>query len=661
MVITHETLVLGGTDSKGNPLSLAQAESLLDEIAAWMGKAKRAFFVERWIRETPRSLTELKNAWSKQFGLTNRQFTSVRMEIDGKAQGRLESMKLESETLAGKIKSALDRVAKWEKKSADLLKLERQWAAWRKTNKERQAAFDAKAAALAAAPAKTQSKKPPAAFKPRAKPKALTNFSLWASRAERSTLRKLIQGKKRKVAKMKAREASLDQDIKNKRPRMCFGGSKLFRAQHHLAENGFKGHAEWRAAWRAERDSQIFCAGSHDESHGNQIATLIDSETLRLRVPPGLEKQRGAYLFLKLKTFRKGQEEVEAACRARKSSLARADKARLGAGENDLAVSWRLVRKNARRGAIWVAQASFEKKPASKAPLWGHANGALGVDFNADHLALCWIDRHGNPMRAKSKRGREILEKTKNIPLDARGKTREQVGALVGDAAALIVSIALELSIPIVAEKLDFAAKKRELGERPKQYSRMLSSLAYSKFHETLNRRAERDGATVLWVNPAFTSVIGQAKFALGYQMTSHQAAACAIARRGLRFKHAERKITRARRASPRSASSENGFPGPARTRGKHEWSDWRRVGAWRRAQRKARHQARLAGRLSDGAAGPGASPAIQKAGMGAAHGPPGDRPDAPTFCDPPLSGESRAQAGKSCSPGVSVEPLCVN
>jgi IS605 OrfB family transposase len=640
MVITRETLVLGACDSQGNALSLAQAEGVLAEIAACLGRAKRAYFVERWARGDPPSLAALKKKFSQDFGLTHRQFTAIRLEIDGKAAGRIEAMKLESESLAGRIASAEERIKAWNKKSSALLKQEEKRSAWERKEKARVGAALAKGAKA----------------KPKARPKALADFNFCESRRERSALKRLIQAKTRKIAKMAAKKASLDQDIKAKRPRICFGGSKLFKAQNHLAENGFQDHAEWLAAWRAQRDSQIFCVGSHDESHGNQSATLIDSETLRLRIPPALEKKHGLYLFVKLKAFRKGQEEVEAACRERKTCESRAQRKKDGQAGKAQAVSWRLSHKQARRGAVWVAQASFESAPAPKAPLWGCVCGALGVDFNADHLALSLINRHGNPVRATGKRGREILAKIKDIPFDTRGKSREQVDAMVGEAVARIVAIAMELSVPIVAEKLDFAAKKHELGERPKQYSRMLSSLAYSKFHKTLERRADREGATVMWVNPAFTSVIGQAKFAIGYQMTPHQAAACAIARRGLRFKHSESKITRSRAASPGASPSETGFSGPARTRGKHAWSDWGRVGAWRRARRLESLLARKAAKRSEnGAAGPRAvDSAILKAGAGA-RALSGEGPGAPTFCDHPPTGESRAQAGRSCSPGGSM------
>jgi hypothetical protein len=55
---------------------------------------------------------------------------------------------------------------------------------------------------------------------------------------------------------------------------LCFGSRKLFNAQHHLEENGFASHADWRKAWTAKRSSQFFVLGSKDESAGCQGCVL---------------------------------------------------------------------------------------------------------------------------------------------------------------------------------------------------------------------------------------------------------------------------------------------------------------------------------------------------------------------------------------------------
>ena len=53
--------------------------------------------------------------------------------------------------------------------------------------------------------------------------------------------------------------------------------------------------------------------------------------------------------------------------------------------------------------------------------------GAIGVDLNADHLAVAETDASGNYLRAW------------RVPLVTYGKTGHQSGALIGDAVANVV------------------------------------------------------------------------------------------------------------------------------------------------------------------------------------------------------------------------------
>lgn len=176
------------------------------------------------------------------------------------------------------------------------------------------------------------------------------------------------------------------------------------------------------------------------------------------------------------------------------------------------------------------------------------------------------VDRFGNPVRRAS------------YPLDLQGKTRAQITAVLGDAAAWAVELARADGVPLCAETLDFREKKSRLRERGNRYARMLSQFAYRKFQELLDARAAAQSVMVHRVNPAFTSVIGAAKFAPGYAMSRHHAAACVIARRALEFsERLSRRTTSPSEAGSETVASTNTIPLPVRTRGKHVWTDWRR------------------------------------------------------------------------------------
>ncbi len=70
--------------------------------------------------------------------------------------------------------------------------------------------------------------------------------------------------------------------------------------------------------------------------------------------------------------------------------------------------------------------------------------GAIGVDVNADHLAVSKVDRFGNWIGSR------------RFELPTYGKSTDQAKALIGDVAVAIVALARAASKPIILEKLDF-------------------------------------------------------------------------------------------------------------------------------------------------------------------------------------------------------------
>ena len=146
--------------------------------------------------------------------------------------------------------------------------------------------------------------------------------------------------------------------------------------------------------------------------------------------------------------------------------------------------------------------------------------GAVGVDPNADHLAVFETDASGNYVQAF------------RVPLVTYGKSTHQAPAIIGDAVARVVEYAREAGKPIVIEKLDFRQKKAALeGESPR-YSRMLSSFSYGGTKACILSRGYRHGVRVHQVNPAFSSIKGRVKFMERYGLSVHQAAALVLARR---------------------------------------------------------------------------------------------------------------------------------
>ena len=135
--------------------------------------------------------------------------------------------------------------------------------------------------------------------------------------------------------------------------------------------------------------------------------------------------------------------------------------------------------------------------------------GVVAADLNPDHLAVARLDRFGN------------LAGNRRIPLDVHGLSTGQAEALMGDAVADLVLQAKAGGQPLVIEALDFRKKKAALRELGKHHAKTLSGFAFSLFQQRVQSRCEREGVELIRVNPAYTSVIGFAKFN-SYQDSTH-------------------------------------------------------------------------------------------------------------------------------------------
>ncbi|MDE2940246.1 MAG: IS200/IS605 family accessory protein TnpB-related protein [Chloroflexota bacterium] len=369
-----------------------------------------------------------------------------------------------------------------------------------------------------------------------------------------------LHQKRRRLEKLRGRLERLELDIQAGRIRLCFGSRRLWRKQHNLEANGYSCHEKWLSDWRSARSDEFFVLGSKDETAGCQLCVALVADdgslTLRLRLPDCLAGEQGKYLVIPGVRFKYGHEQVLAAldsnaeygaCRRRHGEKAARQS---GLGQ---AVSYRFKR-DARGWRVFLTTA------LTKAPVvTDRSRGAIGVDLNADHLAVSETDASGNPVNCFS------------VPLVTYGKSRRQAEAIIGDAVADVVAHAREVGKPIVLEKLDFRQKKAGLEGASPRYSRMLSSFSYARIKACFLSRGIRQGVEVYQVNPAFSSVIGRVKFMERYGLSAHQAAALALARRFLGCSEGIPRL----RVAPLGNGVRVAFSVPARKRVKHVWTLW--------------------------------------------------------------------------------------
>lgn len=379
-----------------------------------------------------------------------------------------------------------------------------------------------------------------------------------------------LHQKKRRMAMMQRRLVGMKADHAGGAVRLCFGSKKLFHAQFDLAANGYADHAVWKREWDEARASQFFVLGSQDETAGNQSCQASVAEdgslSLQVRLPNSLAKH-GRHAIVRDVRFAYGHDAIVAALASSKRIHCQTKAGEPTVKRVGTALSYRFVKDD----TGWRVFVSVEARSVEATSRKEH--GAVGVNINADHLAVSETDRFGN------------LIDTRRIDLVTYRKTTDQAKALIGDAAVRIVAQARASGKLVVMEALNFQKKKAALEAVKSKQARLLSSFSCNKIATSVKAAAFRAGVEVIEVNPAYTSVIGAINFAQVKGISVHQGAAYAIARRGLGL--SERPTVREVTAPTRNGGHVT-FALPVRNRAKHVWSFWSKV----RTSRSAAHVA---------------------------------------------------------------------
>ena len=190
--------------------------------------------------------------------------------------------------------------------------------------------------------------------------------------------------------------------------------------------------------WRDARSNEFFVLGSRDETSGCQlcVASIADdgSLTLRLRMPDCLANQHGKYLVIPHVRFATDTSR----CWRRWGAMPTTPQYRREHGNKAArvtvlgqAICYRFKRDT--KG--WRVFATTE--PMDVPAVTDRRRGAIGVDLNADHLAVAETDASGNYINAW------------RVPLVTYGRPQRQSEALIGDAVASVVEYAREVASPL--------------------------------------------------------------------------------------------------------------------------------------------------------------------------------------------------------------------
>ncbi|MFS0777580.1 IS200/IS605 family accessory protein TnpB-related protein [Neobacillus sp. 3P2-tot-E-2] len=319
------------------------SDMYLSEYGKFFGMIERKLFVLTHIKGI--SSSHLKKNFSKQYGLTARQFNSIRMQLDGKVSSILEKRKQEIQEL--------------ETKTAYLKKIIR-----KKTTQTEQ--LHQKLLRI---------------------PQASHIFLKQVKKYQNH--KSYLHQKKRRLRNLQQKLEKLKSDEVNKKIRLCFGSKKLFHKQFRLEENKYTDHNQWKEEWLAARSSQFLVIGSKDETFGNQTATYDLQNTLRLRVADHYISKYGKYITFPELKFPYGQAMIDQA-KVSYMGVTRTGKPQ----KYYTAITYRFLKQ--KKG--WYVNATVELN----IPKIGtsNLNGLIGVDLNAGFLSICEIDRFGNPIKS---------------------------------------------------------------------------------------------------------------------------------------------------------------------------------------------------------------------------------------------------------------------
>ncbi|BBC35051.1 Transposase [Streptomyces graminofaciens] len=288
------------------------------------------------------------------------------------------------------------------------------------------------------------------------------------------------------------------------------GGKRLLGTRHNLDKAQLT-EAEWRERWEAERWF-LQADGESGKRFGNETIRITPEGEVSIKLPAPLadlaNAKHGRYVLAAKARFpHRGQE--------------RADRV-----EANRAVAYR-IHYDTRRGR-WYVDASWQIPPTKTIPLEAAlADGVIGVDTNADHLAAWRLDTHGNP-----------IGRPRRFFYDLSGNAPRR-DAQIRHALTRLLNWAKSCGVTAIAvEDLDFQAEKtREKHGRKRRFRQLISGMPTGRLRARLASMADATGIAIIAVDPAYTSKWGAQHWQKpmanpNRKTTRHDAASIAIGRR---------------------------------------------------------------------------------------------------------------------------------
>ncbi|MFE3884719.1 IS200/IS605 family accessory protein TnpB-related protein [Streptomyces lydicus] len=318
--------------------------------------------------------------------------------------------------------------------------------------------------------------------------------------------------KSRRLAVLEKRRSVVAADRERGKVSVVRGGRKLANTRHNLAAAALN-ETRWRERWEAARWF-LSADGESGKRCGNETIRITPDGEISIKLPVPLAElanaKHGRYVLAAKAVFPyRGQEWRDRI-------------------EANRAVAYRVHLDTA--SGRWYVDASWTRKALPAVPLDTlRAQGVVGVDTNADHLAAWLLDEHGNP-----------VGEPRRFDYDLSG-TADHRDAQLRHALTRLLHWAKTTGVQAIAiEDLDFTdSKTREKHGRKKSFRQLISGIPTGKLRARLLSMCAETGLGVIAVDPAYTSMWGaqhwQKPLTTTRRKTSrHAAASVAIGRRSL-------------------------------------------------------------------------------------------------------------------------------
>lgn len=277
-------------------------------------------------------------------------------------------------------------------------------------------------------------------------------------------------------------------------PPAVFGGKRLWKDVVRKVPGALQ-------KWRDKRSQQYFSQGETANYYGNRHFKLEFNESntffLSIRV-----LKNGKTCWIKLPTSYTHKQEAIFKYMA----------------EPHIKKTIRLIR---------LRNSHFEAMITIDEPIGGReiielpqGNTFAGFDINLNHIAIVLCDKQGQFRNW-------IIFKYSNLGELPKSKSRHIIGNLAKDIVIWLSNQHVDVA---VFEDLMIKPSPN----KNSSYNRRTIPFSHRQLVDAISRCALRKGINIKKVNPAFTSWIGELKYANMYGVSCHIAAAYTIARRGL-------------------------------------------------------------------------------------------------------------------------------